>query len=952
MFKALLLLAALAWGQEKPVSIGDFSGGLNTWKKSIFLQENESPALQNVVLDKTGGVTKRQGYTKRNTSAIGSSTDVNAVYQLEQSGGTKYCVGFSNASAYYSSDACQTFTVFATTLTLNNDVNCDAINDRLYCVNNQYNFFFTGAEDRPFTAVAALDYIRVHRNRCFAAGFASSPSRLYWSNLGTCDTWTTGTDYVDISPEDGDVITGIGEPFFDMLPIYKKYSTWALKGSTPGTFVLVNISKDTGAKNHRSIATYKNIQLFDSLGPNGGRPGIYGFNGIIVDEVSKNLRNEIENLDTFRAATGRRLIDTKADYDTGTFSTDAMSSSRDSGFMQSSFTTMTDTLGVEWAAGTLVDVSTTLIPGSLVLDISSTATRSYEDFTDSDVTAAPVWSEVTSGCSWTVASYNGSNRAQYASPSGCSDALMTMTSASASTSTAGRWSIDVGVTENVSPANGLVVWEYQFIRGGTYTFGLQLKANGSVNQFTANLTKDGAVLGGVSSAFTLVNGTPATVAVIRTSTGSFQVLLDGAQITTAQDASPTSATSLKVGIDGCSGSNKCYFDNVTVPRFKTAGSVTSRVFDTSILSPVWGILNASISSVTHTTTQLTFETQASVDGSSFEALVSSGNQVEIGAASRRYVRYKATFSSNSSTMTPRLDSVTITAASTGTWTSPELFLSNNINAGGWGLFQAEETLTGLGAISHFARVATTVGGTSSKAWVVVSTGATFSAELSTGAYIQFKADFTVGVATETAALDSITINWAEGSAAKSSTGKVFENRYHYGAQSAGGSRNDVIYVYDTNGAWVKWTGVRPRHLNVVNQNFIMADSSTTSGGFVHKLYDSDSDNGGAIDAFYHTKDFSGSAIQNIKAVDKVYVISSSSATTLSLNIYANGGLSSKSYSVDLSTGAAIKVTPKVITPTVNGNTFSLRLGNNQPSKPWELLGIGIFSRDLGVMQAP
>lgn len=916
MLLKLLLLASLSlWGQTegKPVSIGDFSGGLNTWKKSILLQDNESPNLQNVILDKTGGVTKRQGYTKRNTTAIGSSTDVNAVYQLEQSGGTKYCVAFSNQSGFYSSDACQTFTTFVTTLTLNNDVNCDAISDRLYCVNNQYNFFFTGSEDRPFTAVANLDYIRVHRNRCFSAGNSTNPSRLFYSNLGDCTTWTTSTDYVDIAPEDGDVITGIGEPFFDMLPIYKKFSTWALKGNTPSTFVLVNISKDTGAKNHRSIATYRNIQLFDSVGPNGGQPGIYGFNGIIVDEVSKKLRNEIEDLDTFRSASGIRIIDTKGDFDLGTFDSYTMSSSRDSGFMQSTYTSRTDTTSADFNQGTLVNVSTS-VSGSAHVYISSDVvwinaggelgTSDFTNFTRSGTDSDP-WQNLTTGCASGVTGPKfGSNyfrsRGQFTS---CGENLSV---------TLIHPDTGARIFNKLIPIVSGGVWTDHSIDISTY----------AISQFKIE--------------FSLTNIIPTTE--ILTSTP----IVKGNRI-------PLWVGSCHNAADSSCRASVDFDESIAII---TSGTIT-RNFDTTISTPVWGLFEATVSS--NANSGLTFQTAAAASCSgSFSAAATQTLGSEIVARGDDCLRYIGNYTLNSATNTPAaLQSASFSAASTGTWTSQELFLSDDINATGWGLFQTESSLSGSEAqIAYSVRSATWSGGTTYAPWVVVSTGAAFSAAISTGAYVQVISTFTVGVASETSKLDSITFNWTEGSAAKSSSGKVFGNRYHYGAQSSGGSRNDVIYVYDTNGAWVKWTGVRPRHLNVVSQNFVMADSSTTSGGFIHKLYDSDSDNGGAIEAIYQTKDFSGTAIQNIKAVNKVYVIGSSSNTTVSMQVLANGGLTSKTYSVDFSTGATIKVVPKVIEPAVNGNTFSIRLSNNQPSKPWELLGLGIFYRDLGVMQAP
>ena len=308
-----LLLPATLLAEVKTFT--DFSGGLNTHISSIKLPENQSPDLQNVILDETGSLTRRKGYTKINATALGDGgdDDVNAVYGLEQSDGDEFCVAFSSISAYSSTDGCETFTIFASTLTRNNDVNCDAYNDELYCVNNQYNMRFDGTNDRTFSANPSdLDFIRVFRNRCFGAGNDANPSRLYWSDLGDCNTWTVATEFVDIDINDGDVITGIGEPYLNMLPVFKKFSSYLLQfdNAFPSKRKVITVSRTTGAKNHRSIAVYNNRIYFDSLGPNGGQAGIYSHDGIRVREESRALRNSMDIMDTFGAATGRKTVDT------------------------------------------------------------------------------------------------------------------------------------------------------------------------------------------------------------------------------------------------------------------------------------------------------------------------------------------------------------------------------------------------------------------------------------------------------------------------------------------------------------------------------------------------------------------------------------------------------------------------------------------------------------------
>ena len=57
MGKRLLAVFLLSLGlpgysaAQQPQAYSDFSGGLNTWRKSILLGDNESPSLQNVLLD-------------------------------------------------------------------------------------------------------------------------------------------------------------------------------------------------------------------------------------------------------------------------------------------------------------------------------------------------------------------------------------------------------------------------------------------------------------------------------------------------------------------------------------------------------------------------------------------------------------------------------------------------------------------------------------------------------------------------------------------------------------------------------------------------------------------------------------------------------------------------------------------------------------------------------------
>lgn len=910
---ALLFGAAQAAAVE-PLAIADFSGGLNTWQSPLLLQENETPSAQNVLFDERGALTRREGFRKLNATAIGDgSTRTDSVYQLETSGGSRYCVAFSSQSGYGSTDSCASFTSFVSTLTRNNAVNCDAHQDRLYCVNNQYNFRFDGTNDIVVSAMpAALDYIRVHRNRCFVAGATGALSRLYYSAIGDCTSWTTSTDYIDISPEDGDVITGIGEPIFDMLPIYKKFSTWALRGATPSTWVLVNISKNTGAKNHRTIANFNNVQLFDSLGPNGGKPGVYGFNGIVVQEVSQKLRNEIDLLDTFRANAGQRIIDSKADYDAGTFDSFTMSSSRETGFMQSSFTALTDTTGADFGAFTSSDsVSTNAVVGSLTLQIAS-GTFVGGGFEQNSASSC----DALNSSSWTIVT--GDWRAGDAgSNCGAVVDLRGPLDADDSTGKAARSQCSgstAGVLLEVLDENNNVVTS-----AGPYT------------------SSDERALSLEGYSYRLIK--------IQVSQGN-QKIRSRAFVKPQSLVHALGPSNADFNGTACSGAQAVNADFVEGVLYTSSGAFTSRVFDTSISTPVWGAFTVAMSSSAETPVTYQVQSATSSNGA-FETAVSQSMTTPIAAAKRRYIRYLASFTTSVTTKTAQADIITINAASTGTWTSPELTLSLNMTA--WGLFQTDQTTTGKGAaIGYSIRTATYATGAQYGPLDTITPGSTIVT--STGAYAIVYATFTITVASDVSKVNSITLNWPEGAQAISASAKVYNGRYHYAAQSNGGTRNDVIYVLDSKGAWTKWVGVRPAFLNVVNQNFVMADSSTTTGGFVFKLYDTDSDNGEAINAFWESKDFAMNGVHRIKAVDRVYTIHKADSTSVTMTLKADGGLTSKAYTLDFSTGASFGIKQTLVTPNINGNTFRLRYENNAASKPWEVLGSVLNYIDRGLMQ--
>ena len=110
-------------------------------------------------------------------------------------------------------------------------------------------------------------YTATHKNYVFMAHTTANPSRIYWSDLLDLETWGA-LSYIDISPNDGDWITGL-LPFSDYLIITKQRSIWVLVGDGPSFFEVRRIHEGIGCIAPRSLVKMEGVFSFV------GTEGIY-----------------------------------------------------------------------------------------------------------------------------------------------------------------------------------------------------------------------------------------------------------------------------------------------------------------------------------------------------------------------------------------------------------------------------------------------------------------------------------------------------------------------------------------------------------------------------------------------------------------------------------------------------------------------------------------------------
>ena len=130
-------------------------------------------------------------------------------------------------------------------------------------------------------------YLESFRARVYTAGFSTYPDRLYYSSVVASDgatiTWTPASDYVDISPNDGENTTGL-KRYFDKLLIFKPNHIYRFTSSATDPDPLIKV----GTRSHESIVEAKGGLYFhhDS--------GFYNYNGGQPQEISRPISDFVD----------------------------------------------------------------------------------------------------------------------------------------------------------------------------------------------------------------------------------------------------------------------------------------------------------------------------------------------------------------------------------------------------------------------------------------------------------------------------------------------------------------------------------------------------------------------------------------------------------------------------------------------------------------------------------
>ena len=248
----------------------DFTGGLNVRADQFNLAENESPDLLNVDVDPRGGVSRRNGVTALNSTALGGH--IRSLFAHSSSSYNQILAGVtssSNSTLHFATTGDFTeIQIGGSGVTMTGAVPPRGVtfNEETYIVNGA--LFDTDKSTVKFSGVQAASAmtadIDASDGHFPCARYATTWGQFVWvgytvesgtsyknrvrfSKINDAENWTA-TDYIDIDTgEDGDYITAI-LPDADRLLVFKQNSVYAIYGFNRDSFEVRNVTRTAGCR--------------------------------------------------------------------------------------------------------------------------------------------------------------------------------------------------------------------------------------------------------------------------------------------------------------------------------------------------------------------------------------------------------------------------------------------------------------------------------------------------------------------------------------------------------------------------------------------------------------------------------------------------------------------------------------------------------------------------------
>lgn len=252
-----------------------YSGGQNDTSEPEQLKENEAVLIQNAYIRTFGKLEKRNGTVLTGNDT--ANTAIDGQFAWTTAAGVKYFLRMTGGNLQYLNGS--TWTTMDSGFTTSLPTTFVPANGKLYIFNGtDTTHSWDGAAVTLNSCLTDLGssiptgkYAIWWKNYMLVWGSVklsgtTYPARCYVSNIGDPDTWTTASDYFDISKTDGQIGTAIGA--IDKFLIFgKERSSYILTGDGIDDWKLTSSINNTnlleagvGIASHRSL-----IQVGDDM---------------------------------------------------------------------------------------------------------------------------------------------------------------------------------------------------------------------------------------------------------------------------------------------------------------------------------------------------------------------------------------------------------------------------------------------------------------------------------------------------------------------------------------------------------------------------------------------------------------------------------------------------------------------------------------------------------------
>lgn len=833
---------ALAASREKSFPVYDFSKGCDTYHSSLSLPDGYVQNCLNVVFGSPAPVSGRQGYV----TAFSSKTyQLQPVWTFTDRTNTSWLI-VRASDTIFANSLSGSASVFIATVSANNLVSeTNAFGNAYFVDQTQGVYYWTGSTTIYVSSSPFGSLISNFHNRLWVAGAAVPLSdQLYGSKQNDGTVWTIGPNpndpvQITIGVQNIDNDISALHPFLDTLYIGKHSQIFALYGFDQTSFQVSYITGECGIVDPFSVQDYNHGIIFAS------NRGVDFFDGYTCRRVSDPVKNKVDGAIQSAFNTSSWNQQTQQDWLAGTFSTNGPSNALSATILAPSLALSTysyvDNTDVAFSAGT--------VGNGLTQSGNSFFLRTYLNEPMSNISN---W--VTTAGGWTTSPLAGTstqNNLKYGSSPINTDYLLF------------EFQYNFG---GQCPASGNLFGDFALLNGSGQGYGIQI-FNGSVIHFYLGKYSswDDANLESNSESVEIVSpGCDAnwhTLDMTRNPlTGSTAFYLDGVSGGAFTDSSYTNLSTVKLSILQATAVTKTQFRNFYVQSM--FGNFNSAAHDSVLGTPVWGALNWTLTGAG----TAVFAARTSTNNSAYSSDVAVTNGNVPAVSNQRYIAYSSTLSSTNTSY--QSSPATITSVSEAATASSGTFVSQCHSLSGissFGNFSVVQDLTTGGNIVY--NVCTSPNSNCSAATCAV-TPVNGQITVSTNAFVDFIASFTVTASTNAPALQSSTVQWFSGTRSASMASVIWDNRYWLSlTTTTADAANDAILVMNLQEAW----SILDIHAGgfALYKNALYHSDSRASGN-VYLDNSGQNDNGRAINMFIRTKDYQITDLAEDKYLTDLY----------------------------------------------------------------------------------